>query len=127
MKGNKGDGKGWTSNEKGNKGNGKGKKGKRFYSAEETAEVHVTGLTGGSAKERKAQRNAFRMQRAPGERSGAYGPGNMAPPPKICNRVGQSNGKAEAAAASARSGRNGSQSTDSRQGALCQHRISSPT
>ena len=34
-------------------------------------------------------RNAFRMQRAPGERSGAFGPANMAPPPKICDRVGK--------------------------------------
>ena len=47
----------------------------------------TTGLTGSSAKERKQLRNAYRMNRAPGERAGAFGPGSLQPPPQICDRV----------------------------------------
>ena len=72
--------------DKGQKGKEQGK-GKRPYSAEEKAAIQDIGLTGSSAKERKAMRNAHRMNRAPGKRSGTFGPSNMKPPPKICNRV----------------------------------------
>ena len=43
---------------------------------------------GRNAKERKALRGAWLMSRPRGARAGAYGPATHAPPPPLCNRVG---------------------------------------
>ena len=47
----------------------------------------VDGLRGSSAKERKALRSAWRLQRPAQEPAGAMGPSAWTPPPPICNRV----------------------------------------
>ena len=52
------------------------------------AAVPRSGLEGENARERKKLRSAWRMSRDPDERRGSVGPANSAPPPPLCNRVG---------------------------------------
>ena len=69
------------------KGGGKKGGGKEPIPEEKIEEVAQSGLQGANARERKWLRNAFRMSRAPGERSGAKGPATRAPPPACVQPV----------------------------------------
>ena len=53
----------------------------------ELFKIEEEGLNGKNAKERKLQRQQYRMSRAPEDRKVVKGPSAMAPPPPLCNRV----------------------------------------
>ena len=50
--------------------------------------VRLSGLQGPHAKDRKALRHHYRLSNPRGQRAGALGPAASAPPPPLCNRVG---------------------------------------
>lgn len=88
--GNAGHGNGHAWDGKGQRGKGKAYDGKNHgkWQPVDLDAVRLGGVQGSSAKERKAQRQHFRFSNPQCERAGVWGLAASAPPPPLCNRVG---------------------------------------